>query len=158
MDILISGFSKSFQIKIIMKTIVLFFALVMVINKSYCQVISDTASKQSLTKAYFLQKSKNQKVGAWVLLVGGAAIFAGTGLFASQNLDFNSPRKHRYVIPISLSIACVSGSIPLFIAAGKNKLKAIKATAYFKIEKIPLLQETGINLHSYPAVSLKLNL
>ena len=98
------------------------------------------------SKDYF-QKSKNQREGAWVLLIGGMAIFAGTALYESHNLDFNSPHRNQGMVPIYISIACAAGSIPLFIAAGKNKLNAIKVTAYIKMEKIPVLQQTGINLN-----------
>jgi hypothetical protein len=141
-----------------MKKIILFFALLLFINETYCQGVSDSMSKEKFTKQYYLQKSKNQKSGAWVLLIGGVAIFAGTGLYESQNLDFNSPHKNQGLVPIYLSVACVAGSIPLFIAAGRNKLKEIHLTAYFEMEQIPILQQTGINLHSYPAFSIGLNL
>jgi len=141
-----------------MKKFILFFALLLFINETYCQVVSDSMSNEKFTKQYYLQKSKNQKSGALVLLIGGAAILAGTGLYASHNLDFSSPQKHRYIVPIGLSIVCVAGSIPLFIAAGRNKLRAAHATAYLQMKQIPILQQTGINLHSYPAFSIRLNL
>jgi len=130
-----------------MKKIILFFALLLLISNTYSQVLSDSTSKDNSTKAYYLQKSKNQREGAWVLLIGGMAIFAGTALYESHNLDFNSPHRNQGMVPIYISIACAAGSIPLFIAAGKNKLNAIKVTAYIKMEKIPVLQQTGINLN-----------
>jgi hypothetical protein len=141
-----------------MKKIILFFAFLLLIGETYCQTASDSTSKEKYTKQYYLQKSKNQKDGAWVLLIGGAAIFAGTGLYASHNLDFSSPEKHRHIVPISLGIACVASSILLFIEAGRNKLKSARLTTYFEMEQIPILQQTGINLRSYPAVSIRLNL
>lgn len=140
-----------------MKKIILFFALLLFINETYCQAVSDSVSTGKFTKQYYWQKSKNQKAGAWVLLIGGAGILAGTALFASQNLDFNSPTKRHYEVPVGLGIACAAGSIPLFIASGNNKLKAMKATAFFKMEKIPVLQQKGINFRSYPAISVAFN-
>jgi hypothetical protein len=140
-----------------MKKIILFFAYIFLISNTYCQVFSDSISKGNFTKAYYLQKSKNQKTGAWVLASAGVVIFAVTGITASNNLDFGAtPTKHKYAVPIGLSIACIAASIPLFIAAGRNKSKAREAAAYFKMEKIPSLQQTGINFHSYPAISIKL--
>lgn len=136
---------------------ILFFACFLLIGETYSQVRSDSTSNDYFTKAYYLQKSKNQKAGGLALLIGGVAIFAATGLYVSHNLDFNSPQKHRHIVPIALSIACVAGSIPLFISAAGNKTKAAVATAYLEMEQIPILQETGINLHSYPAVSIKLD-
>jgi hypothetical protein len=140
-----------------MKKIILFFACLLLINEAYCQTPSDSTSKENFTKQYYFQKSKNQKTGAWALVIGGVLIFTATGIYASNNLNLNSPVKHRHVVPIGLSIACAAGSIPLFIDAGRNKLKAIKATTCFKMEKIPVLQQTTINFQSYPAISVKLN-
>jgi hypothetical protein len=138
-----------------MKKSILLFACLLLISKTYCQVLSDSTSKGNFTKAYYLHKSKNQKAGAWLFVSAGLSIVLMTGLNAS-GLDFSAVhRKHRYEVPIGFSIACVAASIPLFIAAGRNKSKAIHAAAYFKMEKIPALQQTGINFHSYPAVSIK---
>jgi hypothetical protein len=139
-----------------MKKIILFFAFLLLINETYCQSVSDSISKEKFTKQYYLQKSKNEKSGAWILLIGGAVITAATGLSVSQNLDFNSPEKHRYYFVKGLVIACVAGSIPLFIAAGRNKRKAERATAWFQMEQIPIFQQTGINIHFYPAIYLRL--
>jgi hypothetical protein len=140
-----------------MKKAILFFTCLLLISKTYCQVLSDSTSKGNFTKANYLQKSKNQKTGAWVLVSAGVVIFAVTGITASNNLDFGATHtKHKYGVPIGLSIACIAGSIPLFIAAGRNKSKATHAAAHFKIENIPILQQTGINFHSYPAISIKL--
>jgi hypothetical protein len=140
-----------------MKKIILFFACFLLISKTYCQVLPDSTSKENFTKVNYLQKSKNQKTGAWVLASAGVVIFAITGITASNNLDFSATRtKHKYAVPIGLSIACVAASIPLFIAAGRNKSKARQVAAYFKMENIPILQQTEINFHSYPAVSIKL--
>ena len=50
------------------------------------------------------------------------------------------------------------GSIPLFIASGRNKRKANAATTFFKMEKTPVIQQTGFAYQSYPAVSVKIRL
>ncbi|HUZ61367.1 MAG TPA: hypothetical protein VMU83_21510 [Hanamia sp.] len=70
-----------------MKKVILFFASLWLISETYCQVLSDSSSKGNTTKAYYLQKSKNQKTGAWVLAIGGVVIFTATGIYASNNLD-----------------------------------------------------------------------
>lgn len=141
-----------------MKQVILFFVCLLLISKIYCQVLADSTFKENYTKSYYLQKSRNQNSSALVLAIGGVLIFTATGIIASQNLDFINPVKHRYIAPIGLSIACVAGSIPLFIAAGRNKLKAAKVMACFKMQRIPVLQQTTINFQSYPAISFKLNL
>jgi hypothetical protein len=140
-----------------MKKIILFFALLLFINETYCQAVSDSVPTGKFTKQYYLQKSKNQKAAALVLLIGGGVIFAATAWYESRNLDFNSLHKNEGMGPIYLSIACAAGSIPLIIASGNNKLKAMKATAFFKMEKIPVLQQKGINFRSYPAISVAFN-
>jgi len=47
-------------------------------------------------------------------------------------------------------------SIPLFIASGKNKRKAMKASAFIKMETAPLLQKQSFVQHSYPAFSMNI--
>ena len=123
-----------------MKKIILFFTCLLLISKTYCQVLSDSTSKGNFTKENYLQKSKNQKTGAWVLVSAGVVIFAVTGISASNNVGFGPTHtKHKYGVPIGLSIACIAGSIPLFIASGRNKSKAIHTASYFKMESISIL-------------------
>jgi len=139
-----------------MKKIILFFACLLLINDAYCQTPSDSTSKENFTKQYYFQKSKNQKTGAWVLISAGIAISGITVVSELNNMNFNSPKTKQPVGP-KITIACIAGSIPLFIAAARNKRKGLNATAYFKMEKIPVLLETTINFQSYPAISVKLN-
>ena len=49
-------------------------------------------------------------------------------------------------------------SIPLFIASGKNKRKAMKASAFIKMEPVPLIQKQSYFQNSYPAIAFKINL
>lgn len=87
--------------------------------------------------------------------MGGIVISIGTFLYArTNNIDFNKP--FPVVLP-GCGIAYVAGSIPLFIAAWRNKRKALHATTYLKMEKVSILQQTEINFHEYPTISLKFN-
>lgn len=133
-----------------MKQSILFFVCLMVLGKAFCQNLPDsTSSKNNFTKSYYSQKSKSQLIGGFILLgLGGTTI----ALISSGNTSLDE-------LPILAvgGVLCVLGSIPLFIAAGRNKRKASEATAYLKMEKIPILQQTGINFHSYPAISVRLN-
>lgn len=107
----------------------------------------DTA--QVNTRKYYLAKSKSQLIGGCILLgIGGTTI----ALISKGNTSFE-------VLPVLAigGIFCVLGSIPLFIASGRNKRKALEASAYLKMEKIPKLQQTGINFHPYPAILVRFN-
>lgn len=114
---------------------------------SFCQ---QTNSLQTLTHEDYLKKSKHQKTAAWILLGTGAAMFA---IAAPGNVSFGTLGTLVVVGAIS-----TLSSIPLFIASGRNKRKALNASTYFKFEKVPSIQQSGITLHSYPTISLKIKL
>ena len=112
-----------------------------------------TAPTQPLTKTDYLQKSKNQKTAAWILLVGGTALAAGSIMWATQNLNSTGSG------PIGLIVAggvSMLGSIPLFIASGKNKRKAMSMS--FKMQPVPQLQKNSLVNRQAPSLSLKINL
>ena len=65
--------------------------------------------------------------------------------------------------PTGAAIATVGllssiGSIPLFIASGKNKRKALSVSTSLKMEKASMVQRTAMVMKSYPALSLKIGL
>ncbi len=103
---------------------------------------------QPLTHNY-LKKSKTQKTAAWILLGGGVAMIA---IAAPGNVSFD-------ILPVLAVGATLSilGSIPLFIAAGKNKRKTMNAFTYLEIQQDPVRMQAGLALRYYPALSLKLN-
>jgi len=86
-----------------------------------------------LTKQDYLQKSKSQRTSAFILLGTGAALLA---VAAPGNVSFD-------ILPILVigGGAAIVGSIPLFIAAGKNKRKAMSLS--FKNETVPLPKYGG---------------
>jgi hypothetical protein len=47
------------------------------------------------------------------------------------------------------------GSIPLFIASSKNKKRANRVSAFFKVEKLRIAQQTVLSTRLYPAFSIK---
>jgi len=112
----------------------------------------------------YLKKSKSQKTIAWVLLGGGSVLTTiGLGVALSGGLDcaFGDPNCDRNqtlanILAISGS-AAILGSIPLFIAAGKNKRKAA-ASVFFKMENSTnIYQYAGFNSR-YPAVAILVRL
>lgn len=113
--------------------------------------------KPSLNHQDYLQKSKNQKTGAWLLLGGGTAVLAITTISAASSFDLS--RKSSFpVIPVSIGGAMMLSSVPLFIASTRNKKKSIKTSAYFQMDKTQAIKQRGISFHSYPSIALKLSL
>jgi hypothetical protein len=107
------------------------------------------------TKQEYLQKSKNQKTAGWVLL-GGGTVLIGTGFLIGDRKESSFDDAATGVIIGGLGLLATIGSIPLFIASGKNKRKA--ASVSFKKERFQQTKNSGLVYHHMPAVSLKINL
>jgi hypothetical protein len=114
-------------------------------------------NKAPLTKTEYLQKSKSQKSGAWTLLAAGSASMIG-GFLIGNNKNATFDDAATGVVFGGLGLLSSLGSIPLFIASGRNKRKALNASTYFKFETTPSLYRAGISSQSYPAISVKLTL
>jgi len=123
-------------------------ALMLIVSAiSFCQ---EPPAKSSLTPEAYLKKSKTQKIVGFVFLGAGAITLISV---SGGNTDFNT--LGTVVVAGGLSVLA---SIPLFIAAGRNKRKA-KATAIsFNINTNRVFETTGIILRRYPAIVLKMNL
>lgn len=108
----------------------------------------ENPSPSPISEQEYLQKSKNQKTAAWILLGSGATLCA---IAAPGNINLD-------ILPIIVvaGTAAVLGSIPLFIASGKNKRKA-NITTYFEIQRIPGDKFSGPSESLSPGISVKLN-
>ena len=138
-----------------MKKIICFSLLLIISVASFCQ--QTTTVTPTLTKADYLQKSKNQNSTAWVLLSGGTTLIT-VGLLIGDNKNASFGDAGTGIIMGGLGFLSTLGSIPLFIASGKNKRKANAATVFFKMEKIAVIQQTGFASRSYPIFSLRISL
>ena len=58
----------------------------------------------------------------------------------------------------TVGLLSCAGSIPLFIASGKNKKRAMAISTSFKLEKASVIQGPAFVKKSYPALSLKIGL
>jgi len=147
-----------------MKKIILFAMLLIMSTMSFSQ---QTNSHPVLNKQDYLQKSKNQKTAAWVLVGGGAALMV-TGVVVWVN-DINRTAEtdpfgaivEAYTSTsgywvIAAGLVAAAGSIPLFIASAKNKRKAMSMS--FKNETVPQLQNGSFVNRSVPSLSLKISL
>jgi len=130
-----------------MRKIAIIFLLLILATTSFSQ---ETKSTQPLTRAELLKKSRTQKTVAFVLLGVGVTTIA---ILAPGNTDLDA------LAPLAIgATACIVTSIPLFIAAARNKRKAMNASAFIEMKNIPVMQQKGISYHSYPAVTLKISL
>jgi len=128
-------------------------------------------SLESIKKTDYLQKSKNQKTAAWVLLGGGIAMtVTGTVIYGNAYnkaaeddpfgtlLSLGTNANPTGAIIATVGALAAVGSIPLFIASGKNKNRARAVSTGFKMENIRAIQRTSIVNRSYPAVAIEISL
>ena len=144
-----------------MKKAIIFAMLLLFVVGSFSQQSTTTSVPKPNTD--YLQKSKKQKTTAWILLAGGTVLTTiGAGVALSGGLDcaFDDPdcgddQTLASILAISGS-AAILGSIPLFIAAGRNKRKA--ASLSFNNMMMPQIKNSSLVYQPIPAVSLKINL
>jgi hypothetical protein len=139
--------------------------LVFFATVTLCQ---QTAQKHALTKTDYLQKSKKQKKTGWILIAAGAAAVAVSAAIPKGDLtdEISYPCLCRDVyqnddIKAAFGLAGVVsalGSIPFFFASGKNKKRANAASAFFRMEKIPVYQNTAFSNRSLPALGFRVGL
>jgi len=148
-----------------MKKLVLAIATALFFFESFCQ---QTNPAPALTKQDYLQKSKKQKTAAWILLAGGAAMMITGGIIWSNavedNVDPDNPlspllapattTKGTGLVFAGLLVS--AGSIPLFIASGKNWRRA--ASVSLNYQKVQQVQNSAFVSRSLPSLTLKFSL
>jgi len=110
----------------------------------------------TLTKEYYWEKSKNQRTVAWVMLGGGIALSIVGIVGASATLFEDNNAADTYSVVAAIGVGLSLGSIPLFIASGRNARKA--ATLSFKAQPIFVPQQNYSVRKSQPAISLQIPL
>jgi membrane protein DedA with SNARE-associated domain len=153
-----------------MKKIILYAMMFAIPALSFAQ---STENKVPAIKTDYLKKSKNQKTAAWILLGGGFALTTTSILIATpkatEDISYGfggflagqpAPENNYTAESILLvtGTAAMLGSIPLFIASGKNKRKATTMTTSIKMEQATMIQNLSFVQRSYPAIALKINL
>ena len=104
---------------------------------------------------YYLAKSKRQKSGGWIMLGGGAALI-GTGFLIGDREESSFDDAATGAILGGVGVLLMLGSIPVFIASGKNKRKA--SSISFNNMMTPQIKNSSLVYIPIPAVSLKINL
>ena len=130
-----------------MKKIMIYFLLLALPATSFCQNANDSVP---VVKTDYLAKSKSQKTAAFILLGIGVTTLT---VAAVGDLDLDV-----LGTVVIVGGAATIASIPLFIASGKNKRKAMKASAFIKMETIPLLHKQSFEPKSFPAFSVNFSL
>ena len=107
------------------------------------------------TREDYLNKSKRQHTIAWVLLAGGASCVLIVPL--AWGITTKNGGGFQVVTGIfAAGLIAVPASIPLFIAAQRNKKKGMKLS--FKNETIPQLQKDHFVNAPVPSLSLTISL
>jgi len=131
-------------------------------------IVNVTFSQQSnlssvFTTQDYLQKSKNQKKIALILLGGGATLtLTGIIIPKGEVTDYNSLGDKTYKndgikgVFVTTGILSMIGSIPIFIASCKNKKRAMSVS--FKNDTIPQMQKSSFVYHPIPSLKLKISL
>ena len=142
-----------------MKKNIICFTMLLFSAASFCQ--QKTTAAPAIQTDY-LKKSTNQKKTAWILLGGGGALVL-TGIIIPKGeiihesiwgYDYkNDGIKGGFSLTGTLSML---GSIPFFIASGKNKRKA--ASFSFKNETVPKIFKQNIVSLPLPSLTVKINL
>ena len=118
--------------------------------------ISSFSQQTQFSKEDYLEKSKKQNTGAWVMLGTGTALATGGVVWGASkgvfcDCDYTGPN-----IMFFTGLGLMVGSIPIFIASGKNKRKAMSMS--FKFQHIPQLPNTTKINQPIPSFNLKVSL
>jgi hypothetical protein len=133
-----------------MKKITICAMLIIFSATSFCQ---QTQPSTSLTREEYLKKSKSQKTTGLILLSGGVALGTISIILALARTDIG----FLYLGDL-VGGGMIIASVPFFNASARNKSKAKNASVSFNFEKNQSIHQSQLSFHSFPAISLKLNL
>ena len=143
-----------------MKKIIIFALLLIISATTFSQQINPSPT---LTKQDYLQKSKKQQTVAWILAGGGVGLVVIAIATTSTNDVANAVGGNDSGLGAGAALFTLGGitaltSIPLFIASGKNRKRAMAATSFLKMETVPVIGQSGFINKNYPALSVKISL
>ncbi len=137
-----------------MKKVFVYVLLVAMPTAIFCQKTNDSVPD---IKTHYIEKSKNQKTAAWVLLGGGTALI-GVGFLIGDNKNSTFDDAATGALLAGIGVLSTIGSIPLFIASGKNKRRATRGTTFIKMEDTRMIHNQSFVQTSYPAIAFKIKL
>ena len=113
-------------------------------------------------------KSQHLKTTGWILLGSGVGMMTvGIVLIANDvnntsnnynNNDDVSGKALTGAILFSAGFVASIGSIPLLVIGGVMHKKAMRASAFLNVEKVPDSRISGIPLQPFPALGVRINL
>ena len=121
------------------------------------QTFSQSEKSSALSKDYYLQKSKNRKTAAWILLGGGTAMIVGGAIAFAHNWDYGfytATDISGFVLLGGLVADIVS--IPFFVSAHKNKIRAARIA--ITSQKILWHQKNITGFVTQPSLTLRIGL
>ena len=124
--------------------------------------------KKVLSSEDYLAKSKKQKKTGWILL-GAGVVFVTVGAVIPEgeltddfdwtclchDIHKNDGIKGGFFLGGG---ATMVGSIPFFIASGKNKKRAKKASAFLNMEKATVIRGASFGSRTFPALGIRISL
>jgi hypothetical protein len=119
-------------------------AIIMIATNSFGQ---NTREPKSYTREARLKRSHEQKIGAWILLGTGIIAIAAV---SGGNQDFGTTG----TVAV-LGGAAIITSIPLFLAARRNKRRAHRMDASFNLEPLPKYLFMKNAAVQYPALAIR---
>ena len=150
-----------------MKTIISLMLLLVFTTACFAQ---QPVTRQTSTSADYLQKSKNQKKIAMILLGTGVALVAtsiiipkgaitgGSTTYAIPDGGYNYKNDGIKSVIGLIGVAAIAVSIPMIVISGKNKRKAMTASAFINLENAQWAQIATIVNKPFPCLTLKVSL
>ncbi|MEO7766540.1 MAG: hypothetical protein ABIS01_03905 [Ferruginibacter sp.] len=149
-----------------MKITIILFVFLGIVFSAMAQKTMPVNDEPQLAKEDYLMKSKANKNGALVCLIGGGTLFLIGDVIALSDLHTdldnlftdNQSSNHDAIIGVLVITGGLAmlGSIPLFRAAHRNKRKALSMS--FKNEPALQIQRSTVFYNAVPSLSLRLRL
>ncbi len=146
-----------------MKKIIISLLIVAFTLNAFCQQTPNSGLNK--TAADYLQKSKKQKAIAWAMLgVGAATVVAGILVpSGKQNepelFSVYTPKYENTGTKVILYIlggGLIGTSIGFFDASGRNKYRALEASAFIDMERTQGMQASVVINQTFPALGVKI--
>jgi hypothetical protein len=139
--------ASTYLYKLVMKQIAICTILLILSMSSFSQC---TNPAHTLTKADYLQKSKNQKTTAWIMLGGGNVMsVVGLSTFNLAGSADGEVNNTPSTVLFFTGVAAMFGSLPFFHAAKRNRNKAMSVS--FKCRSFPQLQKNNFAYKAFPS-------
>lgn len=137
-----------------MKNILFLLLLLAFTRGSMGQRLRDT----TMSKAFYLEKSKNLKKTGWILLAGGTTLMIAGAVVASQG-DYLDPNDSQLNIGGALFVTGLVVdlvSIPIFIGSAKNARKAASLSLQKQMVLFP--QQDAAVVNTGPSLAFRIGL